>query len=356
MPAMMILAWVLVTARLVFTAADLQRKSVSPMPVVELESKQERTQTINTAPITIHIPIPNLHTTHETSGSDTPAAIATEAPEGTYILPVTENSKQKSPPTVNLVLNLRLIMDIEKKREQPDALTVVSGGTPKPELKTYPAEYVAHEVKVLAPNANLDSVSTQEGTSTSPTSELSAGVLQAHSHATELTKFRQEILGAHNFKRQLHKVPLLTEDVKLDKQAQSFAVKLAIQGNITHSPLRDRIGQGENIALRCALKAPISVLTGRRATNLWYNESKKFNWSIKALTPATQRFTQMVWKNTSKAGFGRAKFVEKDGKTCFVVVARYAPAGNEKGKLMDNVFRSNNGTMFKPNVPRGTPM
>lgn len=126
MPAMMILAWVLVTARLVFTAADLQRKSVSPMPVVELESKQERTQTINTAP--------------------------------------------------------------------------------------------------------------------------------THSHATELTKFRQEILGAHNFKRQLHKVPLLTEDIKLDKQAQSFAVKLAIQGNITHSPLRDRIGQGENIALRCALK------------------------------------------------------------------------------------------------------
>lgn len=225
---MMILAWVLVTARLVFTAADLQRKSVSPMPVVELESKQERTQTINTAP--------------------------------------------------------------------------------------------------------------------------------THSHATELTKFRQEILGAHNFKRQLHKVPLLTEDIKLDKQAQSFAVKLAIQGNITHSPLRDRIGQGENIALRCALKAPISVLTGRRATNLWYNESKKFTWSIKALTPATQRFTQMVWKNTSKAGFGRAKFVDKDGKTCFVVVARYAPAGNEKGKLMDNVFRSNNGTTFKPNVPRGTPM
>ena len=63
--------------------------------------------------VTIHIPIPNRHTTHETSGSaDTPVAIATEAPEGTYILPVTENSKQKSPPTVNLVLNLRLIMDI----------------------------------------------------------------------------------------------------------------------------------------------------------------------------------------------------------------------------------------------------
>ena len=78
----------------------------------------------------------------------------------------------------NLNLLLPLTFRLEKKREQPDALTVVSGGTPKPELKTYPAEYVAHEVKVLGPNANLDSVSTQEGTSTSPTSGLSAGVLQ----------------------------------------------------------------------------------------------------------------------------------------------------------------------------------
>ena len=52
-------------------------------------------------------------------------------------------------------------------------------------------------------------------------------------------------------------------------------------------------------------------LTGARATNLWYDESKKFNWNVKSLTPATERFTQMVWKNTAKVGFGRAQFTDK---------------------------------------------
>lgn len=156
--------------------------------------------------------------------------------------------------------------------------------------------------------------------------------------ATELPKFREQILSAHNFKRQIHKVPLLVEDDQLDTEAQGFAMKLANQGNITHSSLQDRLGQGENIAVRCALKAPVAKLTGIRATNLWYDEGKNFNWNLKSLSPATQRFTQMVWKNTTKAGFGRAKFLNKDGKTCFVVVARYAPAGNVKGKLMDNVL------------------
>lgn len=75
--------------------------------------------------------------------------------------------------------------------------------------------------------------------------------------ATELPKFREQILSAHNIKRQIHKVPLLTEDNKLDLEAQSFAMKLANQGNIIHSSLQDRLGQGENIAMRCALQGMI---------------------------------------------------------------------------------------------------
>lgn len=77
--------------------------------------------------------------------------------------------------------------------------------------------------------------------------------------ATELPKFREQILSAHNFKRQIHKVPLLAEDNQLDTEAQGFAMKLANQGNITHSSLQDRLGQGENIAVRCALKGMILV-------------------------------------------------------------------------------------------------
>ena len=71
---------------------------------------------------------------------------------------------------------------------------------------------------------------------------------------TELAKFRHQILFAHNSKRLLHRVPPLTEDQKLDTEAQSFAFKLSRQGNITHSSLEDRLGKGENVALRCSLK------------------------------------------------------------------------------------------------------
>lgn len=54
-------------------------------------------------------------------------------------------------------------------------------------------------------------------------------------------------------------MPLLAEDNQLDTEAQSFAMKLANQGNVTHSSLQDRLGQGENIAIRCALKGMILV-------------------------------------------------------------------------------------------------
>ena len=67
--------------------------------------------------------------------------------------------------------------------------------------------------------------------------------------------------------------------------------------------------QTENVLF--LTQAPVAKLTGIRATNMWYDEGKNFNWNLKSLSPATQRFTQMVWKNTTKAGFGRAKFLNK---------------------------------------------
>ena len=77
---------------------------------------------------------------------------------------------------------------------------------------------------------------------------------------TELAAFRQQILSAHNNKRLLHRVQPLTEDEKLNREAQSFAMKLASQRNLTHSPLQDRVGKGENIAVRCSLKGLILFL------------------------------------------------------------------------------------------------
>jgi len=57
--------------------------------------------------VTIHIPLPKSHTNHYSS--EAPAAIAHEAPEGTYLLPVTEH--KDSPPAINLAVNLRLLLE-----------------------------------------------------------------------------------------------------------------------------------------------------------------------------------------------------------------------------------------------------
>jgi len=61
--------------------------------------------------VTIHVPF--LKSSGARQQSPAPAAIAQEAPEGTYLFPVTEQSKEQ-PQTVNLVLNLKLVMDGDK--------------------------------------------------------------------------------------------------------------------------------------------------------------------------------------------------------------------------------------------------
>lgn len=344
---------------------------MAPQPL--LGKRDDRMQTISTAPITIHVP---ALLKGQDARDPAPAAIASEAPEGTYLLPVTEQNKEQHP-AINLLLNLKLVMDGEKKPDQSEAVTLETEQTAaqSPAMKVNSGEYVAHEVK-LVPNVNLDPATTpassagiQEGmvqgnipSAVSSQRTRSNGIqqparnygvvpsflivpkrrvlhnvrsnLKTNVPGTPMARFRQQFLYEHNKKRLLNGVPPLTEDERLNMEAQNFASELAKQRNTTHSLLKNRVGQGENIALRCSFKG--SPLTGARATNLWYAESKKFDWKKKPATPAIQRLTPIVWKNTTKVGFGRAQFIDNRGRICFVVVARYEPSVNVGETLLDN--------------------
>jgi len=75
-----------------------------------------------------------------------------------------------------------------------------------------------------------------------------------------MARFRQQFLFEHNKKRLLHGVSPLTQDQKLDADAQRLAIELAQQKNTTHSVLRKKVGRGENIALRCSFKGKILLL------------------------------------------------------------------------------------------------
>ena len=74
-------------------------------------------------------------------------------------------------------------------------------------------------------------------------------------------------------------------------------------------------------------------MTGEAATRQWYSEIKDFDFGNKVFHHKTGHFTQVIWKGSVEVGAGTSA-TEKGWNFC---VARYAPAGNLKGKYDDNI-------------------
>ena len=76
------------------------------------------------------------------------------------------------------------------------------------------------------------------------------------------------------------------------------------------------------------------------ASDSWYRESLKYNYHLNNPLNQAQvgHFTQMIWKNTRRVGFGFAK-VSLKGNHRFVVVANYDPPGNYMNQYLANVPR-----------------
>ena len=66
------------------------------------------------------------------------------------------------------------------------------------------------------------------------------------------------------------------------------------------------------------------------ASTSWYNEIADYNYTTTRSNNASKpigHFTQVVWKDTTEVGFGRATVRDGNYDTEFVV-ARYSPRGN----------------------------
>ena len=63
-----------------------------------------------------------------------------------------------------------------------------------------------------------------------------------------------------------------------------------------------------------------------------------FTSGAKNSLSGTGHFTQVVWKETTALGIGRAE-VEERGQMCAYIVGRYKPAGNMQGSLKENVLK-----------------
>ena len=129
--------------------------------------------------------------------------------------------------------------------------------------------------------------------------------------------FKSDMLSVHNSKRAQHCVPALGWSASLAEGAKTWASKCKFQ----HSSGN----YGENLAMGVPLSA-------KQAVRLWYNEVSNYNYSTGKFSLRTGHFTQVIWKNSSKVGCGKAQC---NGQTLYV--CRYSPPGNYVGEFIANV-------------------
>ncbi|XP_043914400.1 uncharacterized protein LOC122790830 [Protopterus annectens] len=143
--------------------------------------------------------------------------------------------------------------------------------------------------------------------------------------------FEQEFLEAHNSYRRLHGSPPLQLSRELCHSAQKWADHLLAIRTLKHSDSSN----GENLFYKSS--PGMRDIFGKEPVDSWYDEIQNYNFSRPMFQSSTGHFTQVVWKDSSEVGVGKAT----DGKGLFFVVAQYNPAGNitNPGYFEKNVLR-----------------
>ncbi|CAF1318844.1 unnamed protein product [Rotaria sordida] len=169
---------------------------------------------------------------------------------------------------------------------------------------------------------NIKSSRPSSSSTTEIPSSKSSNVSQSNN------EFLQESLQIHNELRRRHGAEPLQLNDDLSKLAQTWANHLASTGTLIHSKTKYRnVNVGEN--LRCQ-SWPI---TGKEATESWYNEYTKYDYHNPSYQPGTGHFTQVVWKGSQEVGFAKAQSTSMN-----FAVAMYYPPGNYVGDFDRNVL------------------
>ncbi|XP_068729496.1 titin-like isoform X1 [Montipora capricornis] len=137
---------------------------------------------------------------------------------------------------------------------------------------------------------------------------------------SDLQRFRNECVAAHNFYRASHGTPPLCWSARLAESAQNWAEQLAstTTGSLRYSSVK---GFGENLACLWG-----SELNGQKVTRIWYEEGQYFDYGSTRVTSRTRSFCQVIWQGTRELGAGAA--VTENGKQ--IIVARYFPPLSKK--------------------------
>ena len=132
------------------------------------------------------------------------------------------------------------------------------------------------------------------------------------------------LVGYHNKVRQDVKVGPLTWSPQLAAVAQEWANRLAADGTLVHRPKQGRGSSpyGENLAIDS------TPLAGAAA---WYSE--RVNYRPGTLVTSANlndvgHYTQMVWRDTTSVGCGKAIVQRGRYQNQVVLVCNYDPPGN----------------------------
>ena len=139
----------------------------------------------------------------------------------------------------------------------------------------------------------------------------------------------------------MHGSVALTLDSALNTAAQTYAEYLAKNNLFAHSSQAQSGTYGENLFK--AWGSPTYTYPAADASVSWYSEVQYYNYATFTTTDPTKavgHFTAMVWKASTKVGYGYAKIKDSSGYS-FYVVANYSPTPNYVGQYATNVVAPN---------------
>jgi len=141
--------------------------------------------------------------------------------------------------------------------------------------------------------------------------------------------FVKEVIEVHNIYREKHHVKPLKLNKNICKIAQEYTNFMA-KNNIFQQSQSNYNGDalGENLAM-----IENNKISGKDIVNNWYNENVNYDYNGDYQSN-TGHFTQIVWKDTTDAGFGWAQ----SDNGIYYIVGNYYPAGNFLGEFKDNVL------------------
>ena len=147
-----------------------------------------------------------------------------------------------------------------------------------------------------------------------------------------LNDFRDKILKKHNELRNKHGSESLSLNDELNEKAQENAKIMIIREGLKTFSLNFYKNSflGENILFSTKKKA-------EEICQIWYDESKKYDFSLNKYQKLAGHFTQLIWKETKEVGFGF--YTNENGHSCYV--ALYYPAGNIIGEFSNNIQKAN---------------